>query len=176
MCQVALGPPADTCLSVGLCLLYLSVSVGLCLQQIRSLAPLTSLSSDAAATPPLCELYCAANKVTAIEGLSALTALTLLELGSNRVRNIEGLEVRVYGGGGGQQGCVPPPPAGSAAAAAQLNVEQHQLLMGGVCLQRLLFQWCRWLRGMPGQQGWHTLGLLHFAAAACREPCVVVQH
>jgi hypothetical protein len=31
--------------------------------------------------------------VTAIEGLSALTTLTLLELGSNRVRNIEGLEV-----------------------------------------------------------------------------------
>jgi Leucine-rich repeat (LRR) protein len=68
------------------------------LQQIRSLAPLTSLSSDPAATPPLRELYCAANKVTAIEGLSALTALTLLELGSNRVRNIEGLEVGLCGG------------------------------------------------------------------------------
>jgi len=61
--------------------------------QIRSLAPLTSLSSEPAATPPLRELYCAANKVAAVEGLAAFTALTLLELGSNRVRKIEGLEV-----------------------------------------------------------------------------------
>jgi Leucine-rich repeat (LRR) protein len=52
------------------------------------------LSAEPAATPPLRELYCAANKVSVIEGLAALTGLTLLELGSNRVRNIEGLEVR----------------------------------------------------------------------------------
>lgn len=61
--------------------------------QIRSLAPLTSLSAEPAATAPLRELYCAANKVAVIEGLSAFTGLTLLELGSNRVRSIEGLEV-----------------------------------------------------------------------------------
>jgi Leucine-rich repeat (LRR) protein len=52
------------------------------------------LSVEPAATPPLRELYCAANKVSVIEGLATLTSLTLLELGSNRVRNIEGLEVR----------------------------------------------------------------------------------
>lgn len=61
--------------------------------QIRSLAPLTSLQADAASTPPLVELYAAANKVTAIEGITGFTALTVLELGSNRIRTIEGLEV-----------------------------------------------------------------------------------
>jgi protein phosphatase 1 regulatory subunit 7 len=55
--------------------------------EIRSLEPLAEL-----AAPGLEELYAAANKVTAIQGLSQLTSLTLLELGSNRVRAIEGLE------------------------------------------------------------------------------------
>lgn len=60
--------------------------------QIRSLAPLTSLTADPAAVPPLRELYVAANKVGAIEALAGLTGLTVLELGSNRIRAIEGLE------------------------------------------------------------------------------------
>lgn len=62
--------------------------------QIRSLAPLTQLAMDPAARPALRELFCAANKVAAIEGLSAFTGLTLLELGSNRIRSTEGLEVK----------------------------------------------------------------------------------
>eukprot|EP00879_Flechtneria_rotunda_P028972 GHRR01031216.1.p1 GENE.GHRR01031216.1~~GHRR01031216.1.p1 ORF type:complete len:147 (+),score=26.86 GHRR01031216.1:249-689(+) len=61
--------------------------------QIRSLAPLTSLSADHATIPPLAELYCAANKVAAIGGISGFSGLTLLELGSNRIRTMEGLEV-----------------------------------------------------------------------------------
>lgn len=77
--------------------------------QIRSLAPLTSLaatpeaaaagatadSSNSSSTgaAPLAELYCASNKVSAIEGLAAFDHLTLLELGSNRVREICGLQV-----------------------------------------------------------------------------------
>jgi hypothetical protein len=97
------------------------------LQQIRSLAPLTSLSSDPAATPPLRELYCAANKVTAIEGLSALTTVTLLELGSNRVRNIEGLEVGLGGGAAGLPFTTSSFTSfSSSATAAQLVYEQHQ--------------------------------------------------
>eukprot|EP00879_Flechtneria_rotunda_P006795 GHRR01007139.1.p1 GENE.GHRR01007139.1~~GHRR01007139.1.p1 ORF type:complete len:329 (+),score=64.68 GHRR01007139.1:206-1192(+) len=60
--------------------------------QIRSLAPLTSLSADHATIPPLAELYCAANKVAAIGGISGFSGLTLLELGSNRIRTMEGLE------------------------------------------------------------------------------------
>eukprot|EP00878_Enallax_costatus_P022925 GHUV01024363.1.p1 GENE.GHUV01024363.1~~GHUV01024363.1.p1 ORF type:complete len:325 (+),score=74.04 GHUV01024363.1:307-1281(+) len=60
--------------------------------QIRSLAPLTSLTADPTTAPPLVELYCAANKVSSIEGISGFAGLTVLELGSNRIRNIEGLE------------------------------------------------------------------------------------
>lgn len=59
--------------------------------QIRSLAPLSSLTADPAASPPLLELFVAANKVTAIEALGGLSKLTVLELGSNRIRTIEGL-------------------------------------------------------------------------------------
>jgi protein phosphatase 1 regulatory subunit 7 len=65
--------------------------------QIRSLAPLSSLTADAASSPPLTELFVAANKVTAIEALGGFSQLTVLELGSNRVRTIEGLEVRALG-------------------------------------------------------------------------------
>jgi hypothetical protein len=61
--------------------------------QLRSLAPLSSLQQRPATTPPLKELFVAANKVAVIEGLSDLTCLTLLELGSNRIRVIENLEV-----------------------------------------------------------------------------------
>ncbi|WIA20809.1 hypothetical protein OEZ85_005165 [Tetradesmus obliquus] len=59
--------------------------------KIRSLAPLSSLTADPAASPPLLELFVAANKVTAIEALGGLSKLTVLELGSNRIRTIEGL-------------------------------------------------------------------------------------
>jgi Leucine-rich repeat (LRR) protein len=69
--------------------------------QIRSLAPLSSLTADAASSPTLTELFVAANKVTAIEALGGFSQLTVLELGSNRVRTIEGLEV----GKGGLTGC-----------------------------------------------------------------------
>ncbi|GFR45487.1 hypothetical protein Agub_g6831 [Astrephomene gubernaculifera] len=55
--------------------------------QIRNLLPLASLPAAS-----LEELYVASNKVTAIAALSHLTALTLLELGSNRIRTVEGLE------------------------------------------------------------------------------------
>ena len=56
--------------------------------KIRDLEPVGAL-----ADAPLAELYAAANKVGAIPAsLSALTALTALELGSNRIRRIEGLE------------------------------------------------------------------------------------
>jgi hypothetical protein len=61
--------------------------------QIRSLAPLSSLTAAPTSSPPLAELYVAANKVTAIEPLGGLSQLTVLELGSNRIRTIEGLEV-----------------------------------------------------------------------------------
>jgi protein phosphatase 1 regulatory subunit 7 len=62
--------------------------------QIRSLAPLSSLTADSSSSPPLTELFVAANKVTAIEALGGFSQLTVLELGSNRIRTIEGLEVR----------------------------------------------------------------------------------
>lgn len=52
--------------------------------EIRSLAPLASLIA-----PQLNELYAASNKITAIEGITQLAGLTLLELGSNRIRAIE---------------------------------------------------------------------------------------
>ncbi|GBF95662.1 hypothetical protein Rsub_08644 [Raphidocelis subcapitata] len=55
--------------------------------EIRSMGPVSSL-----ACAPLQELYVASNKVPTIEGLSELTRLTVLELGSNRIRQIEGLE------------------------------------------------------------------------------------
>ncbi|EFJ51655.1 hypothetical protein VOLCADRAFT_103293 [Volvox carteri f. nagariensis] len=54
--------------------------------QIRNLLPLADLNSS-----KLEELYVANNKVTAIAALSHLTSLTLLELGSNRIRVIEGI-------------------------------------------------------------------------------------
>ena len=57
--------------------------------QIRSIEPVASL-----ACAPLQELYVAANKVTAITCLSALTQLTVLELGSNRIAKVEGLEAQ----------------------------------------------------------------------------------
>ncbi|KAF6256494.1 hypothetical protein COO60DRAFT_1528850 [Scenedesmus sp. NREL 46B-D3] len=60
--------------------------------QIRSLAPLSSLAAEPASSPPLVELFVAANKVTAIEALGGFSQLTVLELGSNRIRTIEGLE------------------------------------------------------------------------------------
>ena len=55
--------------------------------QIRSLSPLSSLVA-----PGLQELYCAQNKIGAISHLSHLSTLTTLELGSNRIRQVEGLE------------------------------------------------------------------------------------
>ncbi|GIL71375.1 hypothetical protein Vretifemale_1944 [Volvox reticuliferus] len=54
--------------------------------QIRNLLPLADLDLNR-----LEELYVANNKVTAIAALSNLTALTLLELGSNRIRVVEGI-------------------------------------------------------------------------------------
>ena len=48
----------------------------------------------ALAAAPLRELYVAANKVGAIAGLAGLTGLTALELGSNRIRRVEGLEAQ----------------------------------------------------------------------------------
>jgi hypothetical protein len=69
---------------------FLLLLLLLLLLQIRSLAPLSSLT---ACSPPLAELYVAANKVTAIECLRGLSQLTVMELGSNRIRTIEGLEV-----------------------------------------------------------------------------------
>ncbi|MEW5302201.1 MAG: hypothetical protein WDW36_005004 [Sanguina aurantia] len=55
--------------------------------QIRSLAPLTNLDGST-----LQELFCASNKVSEISThVSHLTALTTLELGSNRIKAIEGV-------------------------------------------------------------------------------------
>lgn len=55
--------------------------------QIRSLAPLTNLDGNT-----LQELFCASNKVSEISThVSHLTGLTTLELGSNRIKAIEGV-------------------------------------------------------------------------------------
>lgn len=100
------------------CLCAACVSMSRSCVQIRSLAPLTSLSAQPAAVPPLRELYCAANKVAVMEGLAAFTGLTLLELGSNRIRNIEGLEVCGWVWVGRGAGAL---PAGAPAAAAAVG-------------------------------------------------------
>lgn len=69
--------------------------------QIRSLAPLTALG----ACTSLQELYVAANKVSAIEGLQQLIGLTVLELGSNRCAGgREVLTMRVWAKGRGLAG------------------------------------------------------------------------
>jgi Leucine-rich repeat (LRR) protein len=49
--------------------------------QIRSLQPISKLDALS-----LQEIYCAVNKVSEIEGLAHLTALTAVELGSNRIK------------------------------------------------------------------------------------------
>jgi protein phosphatase 1 regulatory subunit 7 len=49
--------------------------------QIKSVEPLSSVHGA-----ELVELYCAENKITAIESISHLTRLTVLELGSNRIK------------------------------------------------------------------------------------------
>jgi protein phosphatase 1 regulatory subunit 7 len=49
--------------------------------QIKSVEPLSSVDGA-----QLVELYCAENKVAAILGISHLTKLTVLELGSNRIK------------------------------------------------------------------------------------------
>ena len=55
--------------------------------QVRTLAPLASLAA------PLRELYAACNKVTAIESLEHFwPSLRVLELGSNRLREVAGLD------------------------------------------------------------------------------------
>ena len=54
--------------------------------QIRSLAPLTALSGGL-----LADVGCASNKVATVEALGGLSALTSLELGSNRVASLDGL-------------------------------------------------------------------------------------
>eukprot|EP00200_Dunaliella_tertiolecta_P004477 CAMPEP_0202341768 /NCGR_PEP_ID=MMETSP1126-20121109/2616_1 /ASSEMBLY_ACC=CAM_ASM_000457 /TAXON_ID=3047 /ORGANISM="Dunaliella tertiolecta, Strain CCMP1320" /LENGTH=325 /DNA_ID=CAMNT_0048932621 /DNA_START=81 /DNA_END=1058 /DNA_ORIENTATION=+ len=52
-----------------------------------------SIEALAALGPaPIQELYLAANKIPAITGISQLSHLTTLELGSNRIKNIENLE------------------------------------------------------------------------------------
>lgn len=55
--------------------------------QIKSIEALASLSAD-----NLTQLYVASNRVAAIgTSISHLTKLTVLELGSNRIRSLEGL-------------------------------------------------------------------------------------
>ena len=49
--------------------------------QIRSIEPLATVESTR-----MEELYCAENKIAAIEGISHLTSLSVLELGSNRIK------------------------------------------------------------------------------------------
>lgn len=48
--------------------------------QIRTLEPLAQWHC-----PQLCELYCCENKISSIKGISHLTRLSILELGSNRI-------------------------------------------------------------------------------------------
>ena len=55
--------------------------------ELRSLAPLTSLGA-----PGLCELFAASNKLPGIEAVAGRTALRLLELGCNRIRELRGLD------------------------------------------------------------------------------------
>lgn len=54
------------------------------------MAPISAL-----APCPLQELYLASNKISCITGLSALTDLRILELGSNRIKLIEQLDTLV---------------------------------------------------------------------------------
>lgn len=49
--------------------------------QIRSIQPLQAVEST-----KMEELYCAENKIAAIEGISHLCSLSILELGSNRIK------------------------------------------------------------------------------------------
>ncbi|KAL6774147.1 hypothetical protein ACKKBG_A23930 [Auxenochlorella protothecoides x Auxenochlorella symbiontica] len=55
--------------------------------QFVSLEALSSLPG-----PRLTHLYCAANKIASMEGIAHLESLRVLDLGSNRLRCIEGLE------------------------------------------------------------------------------------
>ena len=65
-------------------------SLDVSFNSVRSMAAVAGL---AAAQPS--HLFFAANKITAIEGLAGLTGLTSLELGSNRLRSMEGLSTLV---------------------------------------------------------------------------------
>lgn len=60
--------------------------------QIHSIEPLASIGPA-----PIQELYVAANKVSAITGLSQLTQITTLELGSNRIKTVSSFFLRQRG-------------------------------------------------------------------------------
>ncbi len=64
-------------------LTYLELSYN----EIRGLEPLADLCA-----PDIKQLYAAQNKISAIQSVSQLTSLEILELGSNRIRVIENLD------------------------------------------------------------------------------------